>query len=132
MQDPKEREIYERERLRENEIARSNANANFSSGLLVGIAIVAILAIAGGTWFVIARDTTQSQESQPPDINVQPPDVNVDAPEPPQVEAPDVDIKLPDAQGSGQSDSSSGSQGSNQSDSSSGAASESSQQSQEQ
>lgn len=97
MNDRTERELYERERRREAEIARNNASA--STALLLGI-FVAVIAALGVVFFALSQqnrteaptprvpdiniDVPQQQPPrvQPPEVNVQPPDVNITVPSP--------------------------------------------------
>ena len=90
-----DRLMRENEALRNRQIYRDNASA--SSGFLIGILIAAIAALGFGAFYFFGR--TETQEAAPQNTV---PEINVDVPSPPHVqvpnvEAPDVNIQLPEA-----------------------------------
>jgi type IV secretory pathway VirB10-like protein len=87
-----ERELYERDLRRERDIARSNASA--STGMLIGVFVIAIFGLIAAFFLLNQRSETQIQAPEPPEVNVEIPEPQ--APPPPQVEAPDININVPE------------------------------------
>jgi hypothetical protein len=90
-----DRLMRENEALRNRQIYRDNTDA--SSGFLLGVLIAAIAALGFGAFYFFGR--TETQEAAPQQNTV--PEINVDVPSPPpvqapNVEAPDVNIQLPE------------------------------------
>lgn len=85
-----DRELYEREIRRENQVARDSANT--ANGILLGVLLAAIAALVGVFVFMNQRTETQAPVIQPPDVNIEAPE----APEVPEVQPPDVNITVPE------------------------------------
>ncbi|MBE9178057.1 hypothetical protein IQ268_05590 [Oculatella sp. LEGE 06141] len=89
-----ERQMYERELRRENQVARANASA--STGMLIGVFFIAIFGLVAAFFLLNQRQETPVQAPQAPDVNIELPEQP--APEPPQIQAPDININVPEPQ----------------------------------
>lgn len=99
-----DREIYNIEVPRENQIVRENNAA--SSGLTLGIVLTSLVGLGVGAFFFINQGTdTKSPSSQTtiiertkeavPVPEQKAPDVNITAPSPAEVKLPDVNVNVP-------------------------------------
>ena len=103
----RDREIYNQELRRENQIARENNSA--ASGLFLGILLTGLVALGLGALFMFNRDGGTSEPAgrqtiiertrevvpQPQAPDVQPPDVNITVPKVEAPPAPDVNVTIP-------------------------------------
>lgn len=97
------REIYNTEVPRENQIVRENNAA--SSGLTLGIVLTSIVGLAAGVFFFMNQGTDTKSPQQTtiiertkeaaPVPQQKAPDVNITAPSPAEVKLPDVNVNVP-------------------------------------
>jgi hypothetical protein len=99
----RDREVYNREIRRENQVIRESDSASAANGMLLGIIFTAILGIvAAAFYFANQKPTTQQAPARTTIIErtketVTPPkapDVNITVPNPPPVEVPDVNVNV--------------------------------------
>jgi outer membrane biosynthesis protein TonB len=98
----RDREVYNREIRRENQVIREGDGATAASGMLLGIILTAIAGIvAAAFYFANQKPTTQSPsrttiiERTKETVKPQPaPNVDVNIPNPPPVEVPDVNVNV--------------------------------------
>ena len=104
----RDREIYNQELRRENQIARENNSA--ASGLMTGILLTSLLGLGLGAFFLFNRGADNSAPAgnqtiiertqeipvpQPQAPDVKPPDVNITLPKVEAPPAPDVNVSIP-------------------------------------
>lgn len=89
----RDREIYNQELRRDNQIARENNSA--SSGLMLGILLTSLVALGLGALFLFNRGGESSAPTGSPTIIERTREVPVPQPQAPDVQPPDVNITLP-------------------------------------
>lgn len=98
----RDREVYNREIRRENQVIREREGTSAANGMLLGIIFTALLGIVGAAfYFANQKPTTQAparttiiEKTKETVTPQQPPDVNITVPNPPPVEVPDVNVNV--------------------------------------
>lgn len=98
----RDREVYNREVRRENQVIRESDSASAASGMLLGIILTAVAGlVAAAFYFTNQKPTTQSPsrttiiERTKETVKPQPaPNVDINIPSPPPVDVPDVNVNV--------------------------------------